>query len=105
LQIGSPMAALYLLDNPDHYTNCTFKLCWWCSYVAAVKQSSEPIVSDFDMQADNGQDVAEFPVENPDRVVVMESSGHYVGATNVDDYTFRSAALDNCSVFEYVQMA
>ncbi|KAF8126869.1 hypothetical protein K438DRAFT_1646889 [Mycena galopus ATCC 62051] len=105
LQIGSPMAALYLLDNPDHYTNCTFKLCWWRSYVAAVKKSWEPIVSDFDMQADNVQGVAEFPVENPDRVVVMESSGHYVGATNVDDYMFRSAALDNCSVFKYVQMA
>ncbi|KAJ6549209.1 hypothetical protein B0H10DRAFT_1818444 [Mycena sp. CBHHK59/15] len=26
LQIGSPMACLYLLDHPDHYTNMTFKV-------------------------------------------------------------------------------
>ncbi|KAF8170486.1 hypothetical protein K438DRAFT_1982642 [Mycena galopus ATCC 62051] len=104
LQIRRPMVALYLLDNPDHHTNCTFNLCWWCSYVAVVKKSWEQIVSDIDIRADNVENVAEFPVENPDHVVVMESSGHYVGATNVDDYMFKSAALENCSVFEYVQI-
>ncbi|KAJ7133232.1 hypothetical protein C8R44DRAFT_611025 [Mycena epipterygia] len=31
LQIGSPMASLYLLDNPDHYTNFNFKPFWWRS--------------------------------------------------------------------------
>ncbi|KAJ7120525.1 hypothetical protein C8R43DRAFT_900707, partial [Mycena crocata] len=36
LQIGSPMASLYLLGNPDHYTNLTFKVMWWKSYLVAT---------------------------------------------------------------------
>ncbi|KAJ7213365.1 hypothetical protein C8J57DRAFT_1017016, partial [Mycena rebaudengoi] len=35
LQIGSPMASLYLLGNKDHYTNLDF----WKSYVAEVLKS------------------------------------------------------------------
>ncbi|KAJ7750494.1 hypothetical protein B0H14DRAFT_2280639, partial [Mycena olivaceomarginata] len=38
LQIGSPMASLYLLNNPDHYTNYKFKVFWWKSFVAEVKK-------------------------------------------------------------------
>ncbi|KAJ7831492.1 hypothetical protein B0H14DRAFT_2344102 [Mycena olivaceomarginata] len=33
LEIGSPMASLYLLGNLDHYTNHEFNVCWWKAYV------------------------------------------------------------------------
>ncbi|KAF8183538.1 hypothetical protein K438DRAFT_1519160, partial [Mycena galopus ATCC 62051] len=105
LQIGSPMASLYLLDNPDHYTNCTFKLCWWRSYVARVKSSWDSVTSASAMDQDTSANAVDPPVEDTDRVVVLESGGHYVGATNVDDYVFRSAALEGCSAFDYIQMA
>ncbi|KAJ7270312.1 hypothetical protein C8J57DRAFT_1013030, partial [Mycena rebaudengoi] len=36
LQIGSPMASLYLLGNQDHYTNLDFKVFYWKSYVNEV---------------------------------------------------------------------
>ncbi|KAJ6612585.1 hypothetical protein B0H10DRAFT_1713883, partial [Mycena sp. CBHHK59/15] len=36
LQIGSPMASMYLLGNPDHYTNHNFKVFRWKSYVIEV---------------------------------------------------------------------
>ncbi|KAJ7267068.1 hypothetical protein C8J57DRAFT_1023516, partial [Mycena rebaudengoi] len=39
LQIGSPMASLYLLGNKDHYTNLDFKVIYWRSYVAEVLKS------------------------------------------------------------------
>ncbi|KAJ7265781.1 hypothetical protein C8J57DRAFT_1069358, partial [Mycena rebaudengoi] len=39
LQIGSPMACLYLLGNKDHYTNLDFKVFWWKSYVNEVLKS------------------------------------------------------------------
>ncbi|KAJ7197491.1 hypothetical protein C8J57DRAFT_1014907, partial [Mycena rebaudengoi] len=39
LQIGSPMASLYLLGNKDHYTNLKFKVFWWKSYVQEVNKS------------------------------------------------------------------
>jgi len=37
MEIGSPMACLYLLDNPDHYTSHTFVPFWWRTYVSEVR--------------------------------------------------------------------
>ncbi|KAJ6451192.1 hypothetical protein C8R45DRAFT_848557 [Mycena sanguinolenta] len=31
MQIGSPMASMYLLGHPDHYMNLAFRVCWWKS--------------------------------------------------------------------------
>ncbi|KAF4618021.1 hypothetical protein D9613_012865 [Agrocybe pediades] len=45
MEIGSPMAWLYLLENPDHYTSHTFVPFWWRSYVSHVKRYSESNVS------------------------------------------------------------
>ncbi|KAJ7258649.1 hypothetical protein C8J57DRAFT_1003504, partial [Mycena rebaudengoi] len=39
LQIGGPMACLYLLGNKDRYTNLDFKVFWWKSYVNEVLKS------------------------------------------------------------------
>jgi hypothetical protein len=36
LEIGGPMASLYLLENPDHYTNQNFVVFYWKSYVTEV---------------------------------------------------------------------
>ena len=36
MEIGSPMACLYLLDNPDHYTSHEFAVCWWRNYVSEI---------------------------------------------------------------------
>ena len=33
MEIGSPMACMYLLNNPDHYTGHEFKTFFWMSYV------------------------------------------------------------------------
>ena len=37
IEIGGLMASLYLLKNPDHYTNHTFCTFYWKSYVREVK--------------------------------------------------------------------
>jgi hypothetical protein len=33
MEIGSPMASMYLLENPDHYTSHRFVPFWWKSFV------------------------------------------------------------------------
>ena len=33
MEIGSPMASMYLLQNPDHYTSHKFISFWWKSFV------------------------------------------------------------------------
>ena len=37
MEIGSPMAAMYLLQNPDHYTSHNFIPFWWKSFVNDVR--------------------------------------------------------------------
>ncbi|KAJ7763770.1 hypothetical protein B0H16DRAFT_1253326, partial [Mycena metata] len=39
MEIGSPMAAMYLLENPDHYTSHVFTVCWWRNYVSEVRRT------------------------------------------------------------------
>ena len=36
LEIGGPMAAMYLLKHPNHYTNHQFRTCYWREYVSEV---------------------------------------------------------------------
>ncbi|KAF8873000.1 hypothetical protein BD779DRAFT_1392230, partial [Infundibulicybe gibba] len=33
MEIGAPMACMYLLDNPDHYTSHKFVPFYWQSFV------------------------------------------------------------------------
>jgi hypothetical protein len=104
LQIGSPMASLYLLKNPDHYTNYKFKPFWWKSYVGAVRNGwdadERPVYPD---QALSGEGDVDAETEL-DQMVLMKAKDGFVGTTNVDDYVWRPAAFENTSLYEYIQM-
>jgi hypothetical protein len=41
MEIGSPMASMYLLQNPDHYTSHKFIPFWWKSFVNDVRHCSQ----------------------------------------------------------------
>jgi uncharacterized protein DUF6570/helitron helicase-like protein/PIF1-like helicase len=41
LEIGSPMASMYLLGNPDHYTNFNFIPFYWQSFVREARKPWE----------------------------------------------------------------
>ena len=38
-EIGGPMASMYLLKHPDHYTSHQFRACYWRGYVYEVMQA------------------------------------------------------------------
>ena len=38
MEIGAPMAAMYLLGNPNHYTDHKFHTFFWRSYVFEARQ-------------------------------------------------------------------
>ena len=42
MEIGSPMASMYLLENPDHYTSHKFVPFWWKSFVNEISKSENP---------------------------------------------------------------
>ncbi|KAJ6618072.1 hypothetical protein B0H10DRAFT_1718056, partial [Mycena sp. CBHHK59/15] len=101
LQIGSPMASLYLLGNPDHYTNLTFKVFWWRSYLMEVKKSRPANGEKSDLDSD---EIPMGEIHNSDKVVLMKTDVEYLGVTNVDDYMYRPHAFEDTCLYDYFQM-
>ena len=89
LDIGGLMASLYLLGNPDHYTNHKFVVFYWKSYVTEVlkawKQNS-------DVQSD--------------KVILLKNdNGEFVGLSTVDYYIYRPYELSDKSLYEWIQIS
>lgn len=78
-EIGGPMAAMYLLKHPDHYTDYRFKTCLWRSYVSEVMKAWD--------------DSAAIGEEQKTKVMLgMKSSGErqqVVALSPVIDYMWR----------------
>jgi len=73
LEIGGPMASLYLLGNPDHYTDKNFVVFYWKSYVTEVLKAWK---QDGDVQSD--------------KVILLKNvDGEFIGLSTVDDYIYR----------------
>ncbi|KAF9455684.1 hypothetical protein BDZ94DRAFT_1118838, partial [Collybia nuda] len=89
MEIGSPMASLYLLGNPDHYTSHTFKIFWWKSYVSKVKEYWE----DSEMDDDNMMD----------DVILSRYKEDYIGTSTVDDYVLRPHELEHISLYQWIK--
>jgi hypothetical protein len=105
LEIGSPMACLYILGNPDHYTNLQFKVCWWRSYLHVARKDWQEDTGFLAPYAENVESVDAEVTSQPDRAVLMERKGVYVGATHVDDYVYRPKEYEYCSVYDFVQVS
>jgi len=118
MEIGSPMASMYLLGNPDHYTSHKFIPFWWKSYVnnieiywnsvAEAHKNSKKFGEPMDIDESNNN------VENLDtlddaileeKVVIGRHEGQYVGSSNVDDYKYRPQIYNSISLFEWIQTA
>jgi len=89
LEIGGPMASLYLLGNPDHYTNQNLVVFYWKSYVAEVLKGWK---QDNDVQLD--------------QVILQKTQdGEYIGLSTVDDYKYRAYELNDKSLYEWIQIS
>ncbi|KAF4617978.1 hypothetical protein D9613_013011 [Agrocybe pediades] len=119
MELGSPMACLYLLDNPDHYTNHSFVPFWWRGYVHQVKRCFEEDgfnggQRDADVKvevegdgnsADYGDHVIDAGVddEEVEKVLIGRQNGRYIGKSIVDDYVFRPDCYEELSLIEWIQ--
>ena len=89
LEIGGPMTSLYLLGNPDHYTNHNFVVFYWKGYVTEVLKAWK--------QEDDVQS---------DKVVLLKNvDGEYIGLSMVDDYKYRPYELNDKSLYEWVRIS
>ncbi|RXW19493.1 hypothetical protein EST38_g6350 [Candolleomyces aberdarensis] len=133
MEIGAPMAALYLLKNPDHYASHEFRVFYWKNYVNHVQNEWKTLIENEDPEdvgyqptGGDRDDVGLTRLAKHDPVIetIVDANGEeniqmsragdrYVGKTTTDDYRFRPEeheALNlyewtQCSVKEYDQMA
>ncbi|KAF6745772.1 hypothetical protein DFP72DRAFT_780197, partial [Ephemerocybe angulata] len=123
MEIGAPMAALYLLKNPDHYTSHQFVPFYWKNYVSyvqgqwkAMMDLAEPAEDDEGMgpeddaePGDEEQGVPHDDIFPPDHsgtqetVRISRSNGRYMAKSNTDDYRYRPAQMEHISLYEWVQ--
>jgi len=89
MEIGAPMASLYLLGNSDHYTNYKFVVFYWRSYVTEVLRS---------WRSNNNTDKQKV-------VINRNAEGEYVGYSPIDDYKFRPNKFSDKSLYEWIQIS
>ncbi|KAJ7832809.1 hypothetical protein B0H13DRAFT_1654044 [Mycena leptocephala] len=92
LEIGSPMASMYILGNPDHYKSHKFVNFAWRSYVTFVKNG-------WKVRSGYQDDQEDFD----DMLMVRNDNGTYVASSSVDDYRYRPLAYENVTLFEWIQ--
>lgn len=96
MEIGSPMACLYMLGNPDHYTSHCFKSFWWRVFVNYVENSVKT--------AEQGCE-SEDCFDDMNRVLIRKDRKGYVPVDLVDDYRFRPTELERCSLYSWIQIS
>ncbi len=87
LEIGAPMASMYLLGNPDHYTSHTFVNLYWRSFTNEVMRtatSDQGVIDDI-----------------PEKVVVITKG--FRASSPVYDYMYRPLKYTNMSLYDWVQ--
>ena len=91
LEIGSPMASMYLLGNPDHYTSHEFVNFYWRTFVhEACSVFSTPF-----------EEIDSIP----DRVMLNKSKGKFIALSNVQDYIYRPSAFGSVNLYDWIRCA
>ncbi|KAJ7717721.1 hypothetical protein B0H16DRAFT_1337936, partial [Mycena metata] len=92
MEIGSPMASMYVLGDPDHYSSHLFVPFAWRSYSLFVRKFWHT------------EDVADTEGEVLDeKVEITASDGNIFASSAVDDYRFRPLVFEHMSLYEWVQ--
>ena len=85
MEIGAPMICMYLLGQPDHYTDHKFIPFYWQSFVSEARRP-------FDSEN----------IEPPHKVTLIKRRGRIIGLSPVFDYIYRAPELDHLSLYEWI---
>lgn len=95
LEMGGPMAAMYLIGNPDHYTGHSFVRCYWKSYTRWVMRQWVP-AEELEVQEDCDLD--------PDRVLLRKKDSKYIEYSVVDDYIYRPVEFADVPLYTWMRL-
>ncbi|KAH7905610.1 hypothetical protein BJ138DRAFT_1017478, partial [Hygrophoropsis aurantiaca] len=90
MEIGAPMASLYLLGNPDHYTSHSFNTFYWKGYVSEVRRY---------FITDPGEK------DDEDSIVLKRIADSVVGTSPVFDYIYRPDSFESMSLYDWVSLS
>ncbi|KAF8229316.1 hypothetical protein L208DRAFT_1207401, partial [Tricholoma matsutake] len=93
LEIGSPMACMYLLGNPDHYTNFDFVPFYWQSFVREARKSWERTPSHLPKCPN---------IEYPEKLTIFKCNGCIVGFSPVHDYVYCPAQFHSMCLYDWI---
>ena len=85
-EMGAPMISMYLLGNPDHYTDHTFIPFYWQPYVQEAQREFGGGNSD-----------------GPQKVAIIKKKGRIVGLSPVHDYIHRPREADDVCLYDWVR--
>ena len=86
-EMGAPMVCMYLLGNPDHYTNHTFVPFNWRCYVNEVYHAWNP----------ENKDII------PPKITLIRHKTQIVGLSPVHDYIYRPIELEHMCLYDWVR--
>jgi hypothetical protein len=85
MEIGSPLACLYMLDNPDHYTSHEFATCWWRNYVSEImREGSNDVNGSIPSENTNIKNEGESDSDDDDMYVGSDFESTAAGAEHMD---------------------
>jgi hypothetical protein len=108
MEMGSPMACMYLLGNPDHYTNYSFVPFYWKSFVQEARKQWEPQQTPLTSGADNNSSsectkaIEDLEGKQHEKVAIFKRNGRVIGLSPVHDYVFRPAEFHSICLYDWI---
>ena len=96
MEIGGPMASLYILGNPDHYTDHQFVPFYWRSYVKDVWTT---------WSDEHGPEYNAEIQGVSDKVVINKSRGEFIGLSKVNDYKYRPEMYSDVTLYDWIRLS
>ncbi|KAJ6522931.1 hypothetical protein DFH09DRAFT_857062, partial [Mycena vulgaris] len=95
MEIGSPMASMYLLGNPDHYASHKYATFAWRPYVQFVRSYWVP--------SSTADELVKDEKDEEERVPIARQDNNFVASSGVDNYRFRPVVYNNVTLYEWIQ--
>ena len=94
MEIGGPMASLYLLGNPDHYTNYKFRPFYWRPYVNYIWRAHNLITE----KTNNNKE----EVIDEDNILILKMKSEYIGYSPILDYIYRPDNYNEICLYDWI---
>jgi hypothetical protein len=85
-EMGAPMVCMYLLGNPDHYTNHKFIPFYWHAFVLEAQRPW--------MEVDQST--------HADKVTLIRTKKQIIGLSPVHDYIYRPSEFDDMNLYQWI---